>query len=83
MLYHALTRARDAVASGERDANRVRQILTEAVESEPLARINYAEVADADTLEPLGTIATGRRAVGLLAAHFGPTRLIDNSILTD
>lgn len=83
VLFRALSKARELVSSGERDANRVRQVLTATIQSEPEARLNDAEVADADTLEPLTDLTPGRRAVGLLAAHFGSTRLIDNSLLTD
>ncbi len=82
VLHRALTRARDAVSSGERDGNRIRQILTETIESERRARLDYAEVADAETLDPLTELTAGRRAVGLLAVRFGPTRLIDNTFLT-
>jgi pantoate--beta-alanine ligase len=83
VLFLALTRARKAVADGERDANRVRQVLTETIESEGKARLDYAEVADADSLERLSELSPGRRAVGLLAVRIGKTRLIDNAVLTD
>ena len=72
-----------AVAGGERRADRVRQILRETIESEELVRLDYAEVADADTLEPLDDLEPGRRAVALLAARVGTTRLIDNAVLTE
>lgn len=81
-LHRALVAARDAVAAGERDANRVRQILTATIESEGKAVLDYAEVADAETLEPLGALAPGRHAVGLLAVRVGGTRLIDNALFT-
>jgi pantoate--beta-alanine ligase len=83
VLYHALERAREGVDAGERDAKRVRQVLAEAIESEPRARLDYAEVADPETLEPLSAIDPARGAVGLLAVRFGPTRLIDNALLTE
>jgi pantoate--beta-alanine ligase len=82
-LYRALTRAREAVQAGERDANRVRQILTETVESERLMTLDYAEVADAESLKPLVGLSPGQNAVALLAARAGATRLIDNAVLTD
>ena len=82
-LPRALDRARRAVAGGERWADRVRQIVRETVESEPLARLDYVEVADADSLEPLDDLGPGRRAVALLAVWVGATRLIDNTILTE
>jgi len=81
VLSRALDRARRAAEDGERDANRVRQILTLTVESERLAVLEYAEVADAVTLEPLAELTPGRAAVGLLAVRLGPTRLIDNALL--
>ncbi len=82
-LSRALDLARRAVAGGERWADRVRQILRETVESERLARLDYVEVADADSLEPLDDLGPGRRAVALLAVWVGTTRLIDNTILTE
>jgi pantoate--beta-alanine ligase len=83
VLFHALTRARRAVADGERDANQVRRVLTEAIESQRVATIDYAEVVDAETLRPLIELSPGQRAVGLVAVRFGSTRLIDNAILTE
>lgn len=83
VLSRALARARDAVLAGERDAGRIRQILDETVSLESLARLDYAEVADADSLEPLVEIEPGRAAVALLAVRVGTTRLIDNRLLTE
>jgi pantoate--beta-alanine ligase len=81
VLARALDAAKALIDDGERDANRVRQELTRTIEFERRARLDYAEVADADTLEPIAEIAPGARVVGLLAARFGATRLIDNAIL--
>jgi pantoate--beta-alanine ligase len=78
VLHEALTRAHQAVLGGEASANRVRQILRETVESNRSARLDYAEVADADTLVPLDQLGPDTRAVALVAARVGPTRLIDN-----
>jgi len=83
VLWEALRRAAAAVEGGEGDADRVRQILRDTVESEPLARLDYAEVADAETLVPLVAPVGGRRAVALLAVRIGPARLIDNAILPE
>ncbi len=81
VLSVALRKAIEAVRAGESDAGRVRQILRDTVESEPLARLDHAEVVDAETLRPLSTLGTGRDAVALLAARLGPARLIDNAAL--
>lgn len=81
VLWRALRAAAELVAGGERDPDRVRQRLRDTIESEPRARLDYAEVADADTLEPLSDWPLGRRARALLAARVGPARLIDNALL--
>ncbi len=61
----------------------VRQILVQTIESEELAVLDYACVVDADSLEDLLVLESGRRAVALLAVRIGATRLIDNAVLTD
>ena len=81
VLSRALGAASKAVEAGERSADRVRQLVSETIESEPLARLDYAEVADAEMLEPLHELGAGRRAVALVAARVGPARLIDNAPL--
>ncbi|MHB1558412.1 MAG: pantoate--beta-alanine ligase [Isosphaeraceae bacterium] len=83
VLHAALVRARDAVRSGETSANRVRQILRNTLESNESVRLDYAEVADADTLAALERLDPGTRVVALVAARVGSTRLIDNLLLTD
>jgi pantoate--beta-alanine ligase len=81
VLSRALARAGEAVAAGERTADRVRQVLRETVESERLARLDYAEVADPDMLAPVAVIDPARPPRALLAAWVGTTRLIDNAPL--
>jgi len=78
-LSQALARAQDAFAAGERAAARLRQLARNHIEAEPLARIDYVEVVDAGTLEPVDTVA--RPALLALAVFFGSTRLIDNCLL--
>jgi pantoate--beta-alanine ligase len=81
VLWRALNEARQAVRDGERSADRVRQILSQAIESERLARLDYAEVADPVSLARLTTLPPDGKAVALLAVRVGPARLIDNAIL--
>ncbi|MGA8352247.1 MAG: pantoate--beta-alanine ligase, partial [Isosphaeraceae bacterium] len=83
VLFRALQHARDSVAGGERDANRVRQILDRTISLELSVKLDYVEVADANSLESLVVIEPERRAVALVAARVGSTRLIDNLILTE
>jgi len=51
-------------------------VKTELIQKEPLARIDYVSIADAETLEELNSI--DRRALTSLAVRIGKTRLIDN-----
>ena len=82
VLFRALSRATQAMAAGELQVERVRQILRETLESEPLVKLDYAEVADAETLEPLSGLGKERTAVALVAGRLGTTRLIDNALLS-
>ncbi len=77
VLYRALQAGRaafDANAVGE--ASPVIEAMRAVVAAEPRATLDYADVCDPDTFEPL----TALRAPALLAiaARVGPARLIDN-----
>jgi pantoate--beta-alanine ligase len=47
--------------------------------SEPLARLDYAVIVDADSLQPATDFDSPTLAA--LAVHFGTTRLIDNMLI--
>ncbi len=79
-LSGALRRAEQLVREGVRDADWIVEEMNSLLASQPGVMVEYAVVADADTLAPLHEIE--RRAVALLAAKVGTTRLIDNAILT-
>jgi pantoate--beta-alanine ligase len=79
VLYRALTEARARVEAGERDAAGVRRALEERLASAPGAVVDYAVVADYDTLQPLDRLH-GQVLIAV-AVRFGGTRLIDNVIV--
>lgn len=79
VLYRALTLAEKIYGGGEREANTIRHDMTEMIEKEPLAEIDYISVADVATLQELDKI-TGKALVSM-AVKIGTTRLIDNIIL--
>jgi pantoate--beta-alanine ligase len=54
----------------------VRRVLREVLDSEPMTRVEYAEVVDAESFRPLETLSG--RLVLPLAVRIGGTRLIDN-----
>lgn len=81
VLFRALTTAREFYVDGEQDADRLRQILAETINGEPLARLQYVSCADPDTLEELqGPVG---RALLSMAVFVGDTRLIDNLVIGD
>lgn len=51
------------------------------IEKEPSMQLDYFEVSDVETLQPLNAIAPGKGAVACIAVKLGPVRLIDNVIL--
>jgi pantoate--beta-alanine ligase len=79
VLYRALRLAEQLYSGGERDANTLRRRLTEMIEGEPLAEIDYVSVADAETLKELDRIE--KKALVSLAVKIGKTRLIDNLVI--
>jgi pantoate--beta-alanine ligase len=79
VLSQALFAAQASVAAGERDAQTLRHDIEARVRTAPVAVVEYVAVTDPDTLEPIACIA--ERAVALVAARFGPVRLIDNVLL--
>ena len=83
VLHRALRAGRSAVDGGERDADRVRQILRQSIESEPLAVTDSVDLVDADTLSEVSRVEPGRRVVALIAVRVGPARLIDNAWMSE
>jgi pantoate--beta-alanine ligase len=79
VLWRSLCRARELFDSGERRAEVIREGMGRVLASEPLARVDYVSVADAETLEELETV--DRAAMVSLAVRIGSTRLIDNIVL--
>ena len=76
VLRRALLAAREDFRAGETSAAQLRARMRRVVATAPLAELEYAEVADADSLHPLRKV--GKNFVCALAARFGTTRLIDN-----
>ncbi len=79
VLYRALTAAKAAYDQGERNAERLRDILKATITSEPLAQLQYVSCADYDTLQELEQV-TGKTLLSM-AVFMGTTRLIDNFVL--
>jgi pantoate--beta-alanine ligase len=76
-LSRGLFAIQGAVAQGELDVERLTALAKTPLEVAGLG-IDYVEIRDATTLEPLERLAAGRSARALVAAFVGTTRLIDN-----
>ncbi len=79
VLYRALQEAARRARAGETDASRLTALVRETIETEPLARIDYVEAVDDETLQPVTSIRG--RVLLAVAAWFGRARLIDNLLL--
>ncbi|MEN3002457.1 MAG: pantoate--beta-alanine ligase [Armatimonadota bacterium] len=80
VLYRSLQWAQEQVRAGEQDPLRIQRGVYEILAHEPLAQIDYVELVDAETLEPVSRIE--RPTLLALAVYFGKARLIDNTVLT-
>jgi pantoate--beta-alanine ligase len=76
VLHRALQEARSELDAGVRDALQLQTVLHRVLGSEKLARVDYAEIVDAESFEPVTRI--GKPCFIVLAVFVGKTRLIDN-----
>ena len=78
-LSRALNKGKAAIEAGETDAAKVRAIITEEIEREPLSKIDYVEIVDWNNLKPVDS--TEGSILTAIAVYIGTTRLIDNFII--
>jgi pantoate--beta-alanine ligase len=81
ILFRALDGARSSISRGERDVLRLAAAMRDTLRTEPFAELDYAEVVDAETLEPVTRLRG--MCLALLAARIGATRLIDNLLIEE
>lgn len=78
-LYRSLDAVRREVAKGERDAARLIAAMRALIAGEAGVALDYAEIVDADTFEPV--VSLRNTCYALVAARVGGTRLIDNALI--
>ena len=76
VLRKALLAARQ---SGRKSAKEIVDLARKTISDAPLARIDYVDVVDAETLQPIELVKTN--SLLAVAVYFGKTRLIDNILL--
>jgi pantoate--beta-alanine ligase len=79
VLYRALTRIQTLADHGERNTAALLEAGKSVIAEEPQVRLDYLEIVDDETLDPVADISRG--ALVAIAAYVGPTRLIDNLVL--
>lgn len=80
VLYRSLMRVQNLVDQGESSAARLRGAGTQVMAEEPAVKLDYFEIVDRETLDPVSNISAG--ALVAVAAYVGSTRLIDNLVVT-
>ncbi len=79
VLFKSMQAVQAELAAGVRDTLELQKAMRKILESEPRARVDYAEIVDAETFEPV--VRVTKRCYALLAAKIGNTRLIDNMLI--
>jgi pantoate--beta-alanine ligase len=79
VLNRSLMRVQSMADLGENSAAALQEAGKQVIAEEPAARLDYFEIVDANTLDPVDDISKG--ALVAVAAHVGTTRLIDNLVL--
>jgi len=82
VLREALDLAENMIHRGEYDTGEITRKMRRLVTSGRHVHVDYVSIVDADTLDMLPKLQKGRRTLIALAARFGKTRLIDNTVLT-
>lgn len=76
VLSKALKEGRKALEAGIDSGDDLKGIIIEYIEKEPLAKIDYVEVVNSETLENVAQI--NQSILVAIAVYIGKTRLIDN-----
>lgn len=76
ILHRSLQFGEEMMKAGERDALKIRTAIQANMETETLARVDYVEIVDADSLEQVALIE--KPVLVATAVYIGNTRLIDN-----
>ena len=79
VLSQSIFLGQKMVQEGETDAAKIKEAMTEKIQSEPLARIDYVEIVDGLSMQPVDTVKSPTLAA--IAVYIGKTRLIDNFIV--
>ncbi|MGA7909845.1 MAG: pantoate--beta-alanine ligase [Candidatus Sulfotelmatobacter sp.] len=80
VLHRSLMRVKELADRGERNAARLIAAAREEFAAEAAVRLDYFEIVNPDSLDPMEDVSRGGALVAV-AAFVGSTRLIDNILL--
>ncbi len=81
LLNQALREGKKEVGAGQRNTLKIKSAMRRVLKKASSGRLDYLEIVDADTLQPVVKLTNRSRALMALAVTFGKTRLIDNLIV--
>ena len=80
ILNRSLKKGEALIEAGETDTGRLLAVIKESIATEPLAKLDYAEAVDADSMKPVATVEGN--VLFAIAVYIGKTRLSDNFVVS-
>ncbi|MGH9731213.1 MAG: pantoate--beta-alanine ligase [Candidatus Acidiferrales bacterium] len=81
VLFRSLDAVRRQIATGARETSSLLDVLRSTAAAERAAKLDYAEIVDADSFEPVNFLRGN--CLILIAVRIGSTRLIDNMLVEE
>lgn len=81
VLSRTLCYGETLIRKGARDTKKIKSDLRHMIKKASLVRLDYLEIVDAETLQPMVKLGSSDKALIAIAAYFGKTRLIDNVLV--
>lgn len=81
ILSRSLEKGKELIKSGVKDCRKIISEIKSVIDSEPLAKIDYVKIVDAETMQQIESL--DRPALCAMAVYIGKTRLIDNFFTED
>lgn len=82
VLSKAVQLAARMIKDGKKDPLKVTALVKEIIRSAPSASLQYAEVVDASTLQPIDQFTPGQKVIVAVSVFFRDVRLIDNTLVS-
>ncbi|CAM2943594.1 pantoate--beta-alanine ligase [Hathewaya histolytica] len=79
VLNKSLLEAKKEIEKGETSANKIKDLILSIISSEPVAKVDYVEVVNFNTIKDTEKILN--ETLIAIAVYIGKTRLIDNIII--